>query len=97
MPQLDSCDGEGRESLGRGELCIQAADFRSVSYKFFWQRLIISSQDQNNAVAAQYIYLKISEGGCCPAMHEGQGPPNIAGATDVAEGQQLAQTEPTLL
>lgn len=64
---------------------------------FFWQRLIISSQDRNNAVVAQYIYLKISEDSCCPAMHEDQGPANIAGATDAAEGPQLAQAEPTLL
>lgn len=69
----------------------------SVSYKFFWQRLIISSQDQNNAVVAQYICLKISEDSCCPAMHKDQGPANVPGATDTAEAPQLAQTEPTLL
>lgn len=69
----------------------------SVSYKFFWQRLIISSQDQNNAVVAQYIYLKISEDSCCLAMHEDQGPANISGATDISEAPQLAQAEATLL
>lgn len=30
-------------------------------------------------------------------MHEHQGPENITGATDIAEGPQLAQAEPTLL
>lgn len=31
-------------------------------------------QDQNNAMVAQYIYLKISENCCCPAVREDQCP-----------------------
>lgn len=75
----------------------EAADFRSISYKFFSQSLTISSQHQNNAVVAQHIYLKISEDSCCPAMQEDQGPANITGATEIAGGAQPARAEPSPL
>lgn len=89
--------GKGGGAWGWGSFVFRLQISGLYLISFFWQRLIISSQDQNNAVVSQYIYLKISEDSCYPAMQEDWGPANITGVTDIAEGPELAQAEPSLL